>query len=515
MDHPDSPDFESGLVQEPLLAFGCAQTHVDPKTGLALYGPYTPPGQLQPIVTTIVVGIVGPPAMIADAHHWLTACTKPLFNDGAQPLSRPHFPGFNRSGPFRCDLLFGDTWVESIKEHEIEKALATVDFRSRVDHVVNLYIRAIHNLAIREPHPTVILCCIPDPVIKHCATSRTRVERGRRSSHHRSLWHAAHIGQIYFSFAQPDTTLGIEGQSPAEYNLRRKLKAEAMRYGIPSQLVWPETLSLGPSPEERRSLQDVATRAWNFTTALYYKAGAAPWRLAEVEPGVCFVGISFYRELSSGDLRMRTSLAQMFTAAGEGYLLRGSTFPWDETRKGKSPHLDGDSANALIRNVIQLYRAQNRGQTPTRLVVHKTSRYWPDELAGFQEACQEVPSKDFVTLGQRGIQFFRAGDYPPLRGTYVKFSPSNLLLYTAGYIPFLNTYPGARAPQPLEILEHHGDSPWITVLRDILALTKLNWNTTDFACTDPITTVFSRRVGAILAELPPDSPYRQEYRFYM
>ena len=124
-------------------------------------------------------------------------------------------------------------------------------------------------------------------------------------------------------------------------NLRRGLKAEAMQFGIPTQLVWPRTLRLTQTnapPGERA--QDAATRAWNFTTALYHKAGGSPWRLAEAEPGVCYVGVSHYRELADDNPRMRTSLAQAFTAAGDGYVLRGSPFDWDAGRYNRSPHLD-------------------------------------------------------------------------------------------------------------------------------------------------------------------------------
>lgn len=122
---------------------------------------------------------------------------------------------------------------------------------------------------------------------------------------------------------------------------------------------------------------------------------------------------------------------------------------------------------------------------------------------------------DFIAFGSRGIQFYRGGDYPALRGTFVKFSDSNFLLYTSGYIPFLRSYPGPRVPMPLEILEHHGDSPWTSVLKEIVALTKMNWNTADFACGEPITTAFASRVGRIMAEIPEDVKPRAEYRFYM
>ena len=86
------------------------------------------------------------------------------------------------------------------------------------------------------------------------------------------------------------------------------------------------------------------------------------------------------------------------------------------------------------------------------------------------------------------------------------------LLYTTGFVPFLRTYPGARIPQPTEVLEHFGDSPWDKVLTELLAMTKLNWNTADFAARYPITLAFSSRVGEILAEIPDDAPIRQEYR---
>lgn len=159
----------------------------------------------------------------------------------------------------------------------------------------------------------------------------------------------------------------------------------------------------------------------------------------------------------------------------------------------------------------------NDGLKRSRFIgVIMTPEYFREgELAGFEQACDLVPRKDFVALGPRGIQFYRPGKLPPIRGTYVKFSDTELILYTAGYVPYLRTYPGARAPHPLDIVEHYGDSPWNVMLQEILALTKLNWNTADFSCSMPITVAFSRRVGHILAELPAHLPLHHEYRFYM
>jgi hypothetical protein len=456
--------------------------------------------------------------MIADAEQWLSVCRGVITNSGKRPFLYPHFPGFNSEHPFQCELVFGDTWRERINPDDLQNALKIPNFFDRIKAVVDLYIKGIEILSSRDPLPQVILCCIPQEVIDYCTVRVDQVgeiKRIKMSRIERLAEKALSRGEQYL-FPEMDPNLGIEEEEGSHQNLRRGIKAEAMQYGIPTQLVWSRTLRLSdpdtPAPGAKKS-QDIATRAWNFTTALYHKAGGSPWRLAQVEPGVCFIGISFYKEIWETNPKMRTSMAQAFTSAGDGYVLRGNSFEWDES-KGRSPHLDQKSSAALMRDVIDLYKRQNRESLPSRIVVHKTSRFWEEELAGFKDACQYIPRKDFVALGRRGIQFYRTGDYPPVRGTYIKFSESDLLFYTVGYIPLLHSYAGARVPQPIEILEHFGDSPWNVVLEEILALTKMNWNTADFACSEPVTIAFSQRVGQILAELPrPD--YRPEYRFYM
>lgn len=514
-----SPNFESGIISEPLIIFGGRHEHIDPKVGLGLYGPYSLVGQSRPSLSSIIVGIVGLPDMVADAEQWLRGCQGMLTNDGSEPFLYPHFPGFNLEFPFQCELIFGETWRETIKKDKFQEAIDADNFCERLKRVIKLYIQAIEVLAEREPRPQVILCCIPQIVIDYC-TERVKkggeVKRVKFTKSERRSLKAVQQGQLPL-FPEMNPTLGVEDIEDGHQNLRRGLKAEAMQYGIPTQLVWPGTLQLIDTARipGSRKLQDVATRAWNFSTALYHKAGGTPWRLADIDPGVCYVGISFYKEVSETDPRIRTSMAQAFTSAGDGYVLRGNPFEWDASKNGRSPHLDQTSAAALMQDVIDLYRKQNRDNLPRRIVVHKTSRYWEEELAGFKDACQSISQVDFVTLGWRQIQFYRPGDYPPIRGTYIKFSAENLLLYTSGYSPFQRTYCGQRVPHPLEILEHHGDSSWDVILREILALTKMNWNTADFACSDPVTTAFSQRVGHILAELPPKLPMRYEYRYYM
>jgi hypothetical protein len=509
------PDFLAGVLAEPLLAFGGSQEHVDPKTGLALYGPYCPPGLSRPTPSNMIIGAVGPAAMVADAAAWVDACRGIITNSGAEPFLYPHFPGCRQDqSPFYCDLLFRDQWCETVRDADLKRALARPIFEERLMAVINLYMGGLETLKGREPQPDVVLLCLPQEVVDRCAVAAggdQHVPLIKRTV----LKAPAASRQLQFIFAEP------EGEDEGELvhrNLRRGLKAQAMRHGFPTQIVWPRTLRLtgddGGGRGSRKS-QDSATRAWNIITALYHKAGGIPWRLRHVDPGVCFVGVSFYRELHGPTPRLRTSMAQTFTASGDGYVLRGATFDWDEREHGNSPHLDFAASQSLVRDVLEHYKRQNRGSLPTRLVVHKRSRFWETELEGFQSGGEQVPQVDLVALGERGIRFFRPGDFPPLRGTYVKFTDQNFLLYTTGFVPFLRTYPGARIPQPAEVLEHFGDSPWDRVLSELLSLTKLNWNSADFAARYPVTLAFSSRVGEILAEIPEDIPFREEYRFYM
>jgi argonaute-like protein implicated in RNA metabolism and viral defense len=80
---------------------------------------------------------------------------------------------------------------------------------------------------------------------------------------------------------------------------------------------------------------------------------------------------------------------------------------------------------------------------------------------------------------------------------------------------YLDTYPGLRVPTPIEIVEHHGDTPIKTICEEIFALTKMNWNSADFCIRRPITLEYASEVGKILAYVPEEVIPRPEYRFYM
>ncbi len=72
-------------------------------------------------------------------------------------------------------------------------------------------------------------------------------------------------------------------------------------------------------------------------------------------------------------------------------------------------------------------------------------------------------------------------------------------------------------PVPLEITLQHGDADLALIARDILGLTKLNYNACQLGEGMPITVKFSRAIGEILLANPslPKNAYRHNLKYYI
>jgi argonaute-like protein implicated in RNA metabolism and viral defense len=71
-------------------------------------------------------------------------------------------------------------------------------------------------------------------------------------------------------------------------------------------------------------------------------------------------------------------------------------------------------------------------------------------------------------------------------------------LWTKGFIPRLQTQLGLETPNSLEIEITRGDTAIETVCADILALTKLNYNSCLYGDGLPVTLRFADRIGEVL-----------------
>ena len=155
------------------------------------------------------------------------------------------------------------------------------------------------------------------------------------------------------------------------------------------------------------------------------------------------------------------------------------------------------------------------GQLPQRVVVHKSSRYWPAERHGFEQALSKrVQQYDLLALSpQNDVRLVTKSQYPPLRST--AFSVDDMdFLYTTGFISELSQFHGTHVPSPIHLADHIGnDTPRETLLREILILTKMNWNSARLGGLLPITLRFSRLVGDIMREIGDWEPLTN-FKYY-
>jgi hypothetical protein len=212
-----------------------------------------------------------------------------------------------------------------------------------------------------------------------------------------------------------------------------------------------------------------------------------------------FVGLSFYRSID-GD-QVRTSTAQMFDERGEGLILRGGRMV--ESEEDRRPHLTAIDAFELLRGSLKVFRDQH-GHWPARVVLHKTSKFDRNELDDFHKAIDErdIDYADFVWVQKSLTRLYRLGVYPPLRGTLLRFDKDQALLYTRGSVEFFRTYPGMYVPRALQLRCQALGQPLQHVADEMLALTKMNWNNTQFDNGLPITIAAAGHAGEVLKTFP-------------
>lgn len=494
-------------LAEPTLQFGHYFEHQDSKTGLAEYGPFGLNIEgLHP--SDIKLGFIGTRETIAGAKEWIEACSHPiesenvqfvgatpqfsnggLFGEEAQINQRVSrikkilnrdFVGLSTDSPFRCRFLTNERWDRIFTARELESVLQVENKEQRIWTLVEFFNQQVQSLATTGPVPTIIILALTSEMVELADSVQIS-------------------GNFYLNF-------------------RRAVKAKAMRWGIPLQILQRRTV-LGKDP----LLQEKTLRAWNFCTAQYYKAQGIPWRPIGLAQDTCYVGISFYvaRDVNER-LTVRASVAQAFDYLGQGLVLRGEPFDWDAEQQGPSPHLTQGAATSLLRETLTAYTRLRR-LPPQRVVIHKTSEYWGkehgtyNEREGIEEGIDAVYrgcEVDLVTLRPASTRFFREGSYPPLRGTHVVLEDQHFL-YTMGFIPYLDTYPGSSVPVPWHLAAHHGSTSPRELLQEVLTLTKMNVNNCAFADGTPITLSFAQMIGEIMKHVPQGENIQSTYQFYM
>jgi hypothetical protein len=475
------------IVEEPQLAFHQGKLHVDIRAGLSTFGAFDKGSTGVPV--PIRIGVIGTTATVDGVRDWLERCKHGVASDEQKLKAlRPPFPGMTQQ-VFGTSLELSDAATRAITRHELSKALAKSD---PLPHIVEAFIDHARDLAGKSGLHVLVVAPPPE-VFALGDTPRTRTPDPP-------------IDELQEPAPEQ------EPSPPSTLNFHDLFKAQALDLQLPCQLSRPDTygsISIGRG----RRLQDKATTAWNFHTALYYKAGGVPWRLARQAAVLttCYVGVSFFRSVA-GD-KLMTSVAQVFDERGEGLIVQGGSASYD--KDDRSPHSSKQDAQELLANGLATYRREHKTM-PARVVMHKTSYFNADEREGFKRAAEDEKLEvlDLVSVRRSGARVLRAGDSPMVRGTAMLFDGKSGIVYLKGTVPYFKVYPGAYIPRALEFVRDDGETSASDLAHELVGLSKLNFNNTQFDSGDPITVRAARRVGDILKHVPSGKKVNARFRYF-
>ena len=498
---------ELKILDEPSLEFRYGQRVTDPRDGLSLFGPRDADAPGHP--GTLSYSVVGTHEGLDLFSAWSSAMIRSWT---AAPKDRhrlwPPYPGFQAA--FACDWHTEPVWRRVLDGQTLSDLGRRHDPYERVYSVVEQYLSAFRDLGKLDQRPSVMVCVVPDEIHQTCRIrSRVTEPTGEVVSSRRMK--ARKRGQLeaFSTYVREQYDLSLD--------FRRQIKARAMTFDVPIQIIRESTLRLNDENQfGQRQLTPISHRMWNLGSVLYYKGGGKPWRLATARDGVCYVGLAFRKRDADKGAQTAACAAQMFLDDGDGIVFLGEYGPW-YSPETKQFRLTGRAAHDLLRGALETY-TQLHGKTLTEVFLHSRSEISAEEFEGYRSAAPD--SVKVVGIRVRpcrdGPRLYRPEKpWPVIRGTLWQHSPTRGYLFGSGFKPRLGTYDGWETPTPLQIDIQHGDADVVDVARDILGLTKLNYNACNAGDSQPVTVKFSDAVGEILVSNPTVTDRKPTFRYYI
>ena len=472
----NSDEFEVQHLEEPEIQFEGGSS-VSPRRGLFEYGPRLKNTEHH----TINIGVIGDRTSVRnlkDLFSKMETFIHPDSNDDTLRPWRIPFPGTGPNSELNVSMSMRDRWT--VRFRRLVSAVESEDTpKDKMEFFLDKLNRDIAFLSSDDPEPDVIVVCIPEKVMEECTPDD-----------------------------QENAQVSEDGS-----DLHDRIKIQGMNHGVPTQLIKPSTLEI--NSERQR-----ASRAWNLFVGLLYKSQRGyPWKTKDLEEGACYAGISFYRDKGADGNVVRAAMAHVY-ARKDYTVLQSEPMKGLKTDDNGQPHLSKSGAKQISQRIIDYYKRRNRGRGPERLIIHKTSPFWDDERQGFLEGAPDTELHDYVHIRTRNtsMRLFPSGNYPPLRGTLISHRDADIhYLYTTGFTPEMGTYEGSNIPEPIEI---RPDKQCYTerdkLCKEILFLTKLDWNTSDFAVKEPVTLKVARKVSSVLSEsVASRTDAEKQYFYYM
>ena len=480
-------------IDEPRLIFGYGQNAFDPRDGLTLFGAFT-----RAKFTNPSIGIIGTESGRKLALNWLHKILQPIFGK-IKDIARPYFPGIETV--FGINLNFKTIKEINIDEKLLKEYLHYQDSYQRVHNLADLYAKALLRYSYSEEEPvTFWIVVIPDDIYRF-GRPKSKIPR---SNENIKIGITDKYSRTHPTFFEEYNVL----QEAYKYkiNFHNQLKAKLLPYKIITQIIRESTITTFNNSNlrgfDKIYLEKFESAiAWNLSTAFYYKSGGIPWALDAARPNVCYIGLVYKQVNPDYNPRTACCAAQMFLNTGDGLVFKGNVGPWyNETTK--EYHINKEDAKDLLNRALVTFE-EKVGIIPKEIFIHARTYFEDEEWNGFLEALENKIKVVGIRIKPENIfKLFREKIYPVPRGTVFIYSENKAFLWSKGFVPRLQTQFGLETPNPLSIEITRGDHDIITVCKDILALTKLNYNSCIYGDSVPVTLKFANAIGEVLTAGP-------------
>jgi hypothetical protein len=491
-------------IDEPRLRVGHDQRCEYVKDGLFAFGPL----QGLPGGSALRFGVVGTTDGLMRFDRWASTVRAGIKCEDDK-AHRTSWPGFA--------AVFEAEWPEtplarvSVDGSRVLEAMHRSNRHEAVHEAVGIFEDAILQFLKREEvRPDFWFVVIAEEVFKLgrpeqvvAVAQRTASQLPMTSKQARQALEGG--TRLLFSEWQHDAeqTLNVEGY---EVNFHNQLKARLIAHHTAVQILRETTIApfdfVDNQGRPKRRVDDPATIAWNVCTTAFFKGQGRPWQLDGVRPGICYVGLVFKQLHQPTALANACCGAQMFLNSGDGVVFKGVEGNWYESER-KEFHISEEKAEELMSLVLSNY-VQAHDKPPAELFIHGQVRFNDAEWRGFRKALPAATQLAGIRIQRsRDTKLYLAESTTPvLRGLALIRSATHGLLWSRGYVPRLQTYPGWEVPSPIDVEICRGTGDIEQVLKDVLGLTKLNYNACIYGDGMPVTLRFAHAVGEILTSIP-------------
>lgn len=265
------------------------------------------------------------------------------------------------------------------------------------------------------------------------------------------------------------------------------LKEFLLEKGVPVQMIDSDTL-------DNHNFKDL-----NLALNIVAKTGSIPWVLHSKLPDAdIFIGLSYAQYKTNEQIYRTMGYANVFNSYGQWTYYKGNAQAFNFHEKGKYFYqLVKDTLTAL----------QNTLNESPSIYIHYSDKFSKDDKEQILKAVQLIRPKATVTFvwlnTGHNIRMFDGrveGNGSLARGSYVTTTPKQFYLSTTGY-NILRKIVGT--PVMIEVnsnIEPYKEGqiiPFRTIAQHLLALTKLNWASSQSVNSEPVTIKYARDIAKL------------------